>query len=123
MERSSCTLDRHDSSLVVLEARPQRRERHLQAAADHDRHVVLVRHDVWRGEGRGFDGALEEMLLRAAVAVEVDDDAAVMTARSPQPVLVMTTDDGNARREEFDRRRLAVVPRERDGLRPIDRRE
>src|SRR5947209_16071057 len=78
---------------VLLQPRPERRQRDARPAAHHDRHVALERDRVRRAGRRGAHAARVQMVARAAVTVHVDQHFAAAAARTPQPVLIVPADD------------------------------
>src|SRR5581483_1141176 len=101
---------------------PERRKRRTDPGAERDRDTLLVRDDPRRigsrGEARGSKESGESR--PSAVPVDVDDDVAAITARTPQPIVVMPGDgrgESICAAEKVDGRRLAIVACNDDGLR------
>src|SRR5262249_54234662 len=100
------------ASTIALEARPSLLQRNAQDAAEEDGPAVLIGHRKRHAEGCGDGERLTGAAPRFLAAVDMNDHAAVMAARSPQPILILSADCGRqviGGTEEVDRGGLAVV--------------
>src|SRR5262245_56782852 len=105
-------------SLDVLEVRPRALQIRAHAATQEDRAILFVGHRVGHAEGRGDRDIGAALPVAGEFATHADDDAAVVLARSPQPVLVVAAQRARkavVRAVEVDRTGLAVVVRDDRG--------
>src|SRR6185437_9144529 len=115
-----------ESSLVVLDRRPELLKWDLQAPQHIDRLVGLVRHRVGCFGPAGDLVRAEHFGIVPGASADDDHDTAVMALGSPEVVAVVSAYGGRqaqAAPEYIDGRSLAIVFPIEDGARPILRRQ